>query len=551
MASSTPAQRKANTLNTLNQAVKDGHLPQEAYDKLQQVAQGGDQAEFERRAAILQTAADRHAARTPEQAEAIRESWERIKQRNANIKLAANNIVRVANDYAGVDATAITAVENALKGNNLDAIRNTTRQLAKKVLEIKKQEQALADLIPNAHALHHQYNITQLQEAHAAIKRTFARWNWDFTTDDSLNFLKGRLEREIGIVESSNYATKDVAKQAFQARLNLVNKRIAMKQIGDTLVDELQFAAKTRSKVVAQLGNEINALLNDNDADISVLRARATSLKKKVAQLQKQAQARASKGKQGSGIATMSDAQIKNKMVDLFARNGVTIRASEITVVDGAVNLTSSQFAQLGQFTDVTRLERNIIMSNSRGGYIGTSNSFTINGALRDIAGRGKYAIRGKVRTNPNLGKAKDMYNSQLTPNDVTTIETLDDVISRNTLPFPIRLTRNLTGEAMLNLFGIKPKSISIQHIDDCLKSSSTIAIQPDCGFMSASAVPKANVFKYRQFTLEIEVPSGANVYVTHHTHESECILGRETPLQYISHKIENERMIIRCRVVK
>ena len=594
-AEPTLFEKQTEQIDKLQQYLQDGFLPKETtatLDKLRSLAEAGDDAaaaEFERRATLLQTAAERHAARTPEKIADIKQRWQernefnaasaqaeqlsqlahgthidtsafaqaiqqrdtakikllvaQVKQKLEHIKLAASNVSKLAQDYGEVDATALDDLMSADEFNYA-SVQAATRKLAQDILAQKKAEQALTDLIPDAHKWHQQFSMNDLQAAHTAIKKTLARWTWDLTTDKSLDFLKGRLEREISIVENSSYATKEIAKQAYQKRLDLVNKRIDMKKIGDTLTSELQFGATTRSKIVIQLCDEIKALLNDNNTDIAILRAKATSLKQKVAQLQRQAQRR-----KVCSVAVMSDTEINDKVRDLFARHGAIIKSSDIKVVDGAVNLTADQFAKLGKFTDITDAEKRIIMSNSSGGYIGTSNSFTINGALRDIKGCGNHAIHGKVRGNPNVKKAQDKYGSPLSNNDITTIETLDAVIARNSLPFPIRLTRNLDSDAIINIFGLPITCRAVSAVDAALSSSSNVVMQKDCGYMSASAVPKANVFSHRQFTLEIEVPAGANIYVSHHTFESECILGREVPLQYISHNVVGGRLIIKCRV--
>lgn len=47
----------------------------------------------------LEIAAKRHAARTPDQAQAIQEAWDARREKYRRIKLAANNVLKVAQDY--------------------------------------------------------------------------------------------------------------------------------------------------------------------------------------------------------------------------------------------------------------------------------------------------------------------------------------------------------------------------------------------------------------------------------------------------------------------
>lgn len=170
------------------------------------------------------------------------------------------------------------------------------------------------------------------------------------------------------------------------------------------------------------------------------------------------------------------------------------------------------------------------------GGYCQTSNSFTINGALRDVAGGGKNAIVGSLKGNPNVSVGRDLYNKKLQPDDIKTIETLDKAIADNSLPYPVMVIRNVDANAIASMIGTKTTIIGqnpvniINHLQ-----TMTSGLVPDPGFMSVSTNATNNVFTDRRFQLEIEVPAHTPMLVTKNLTESECVLGRSTKLQLIS----------------
>jgi hypothetical protein len=114
---------------------------------------------------------------------------------------------------------------------------------------------------------------------------------------------------------------------------------------------------------------------------------------------------------------------------------------------------------------------------------------------------------------------------------------------------------RNVDNNAIKALFkGIDMDGCNVPQICNKITQSTTPAITPDCGYLSVSTNATKNVFKERRFQLQLEVPKGAQMYVTENYTESECILGRETKLALISAKVETrggeDYGIIRCRVI-
>lgn len=499
----------------------------------------------------LEKAEERHAARTQEQIADIQKRAEERQKRHAMMKQTALDAQAAGKEMPEISTTALT---KAINEGNLDKMFNLGQKVQKKVEKMKLAEANMEDLIPNVHEWHKKHTIKELEAAHDAIKKTFDRWTWDFTTDNSLQFLQGRLQREIGIVARSSHSTKEVAKEAFENRLKLVNKRIDMKAIGDSITHELDFAGKTKSAIVKRLGNWIKATLNDNNADLAKFRSKAKELQDKVGKLEAQAAARAAK-KAGNATHIQSKAEIIQEMKDAFLKRGKKLTDSEIQVENGLCIINAEQHEFMAEhMMNITREQRKQIWNN-RYGYIQTGSSFTINGCCRDITGAGKHAIHGSIINNPNIDKCADLFGRKLTEDQKRTIITLDAVTGNNKTEFPMLVIRNVDNNAIKALFkGIDMDGCNVPQICNKITQSTTPAITPDCGYLSVSTNATKNVFKERRFQLQLEVPKGAQMYVTENYTESECILGRETKLALISAKVETrggeDYGIIRCRVI-
>ena len=499
----------------------------------------------------LEKAEERHAARTQQQIADIQKRAEERQKRHAMMKQTALDAQAAGKEMPEISTTALT---KAINEGNLDKMFNLGQKVQKKVEKMKLAEANMEDLIPNVHEWHKKHTIKELEAAHDAIKKTFDRWTWGFTTDNSLQFLQGRLQREIGIVARSSHSTKEVAKEAFENRLKLVNKRIDMKAIGDSITHELDFAGKTKSAIVKRLGNWIKATLNDNNADLAKLRSKAKELQDKVGKLEAQAAARAAK-KAGNATHIQSKAEIIQEMKDAFLKRGKKLTDSEIQVENGLCIINAEQHEFMAEhMMNITREQRKQIW-NHRYGYIQTGSSFTINGCCRDITGAGKHAIHGSIINNPNIDKCADLFGRKLTEDQKRTIITLDAAIGNNKTEFPMLVIRNVDNNAIKALFkGIDMDGCNVPQICNKITQSTTPAITPDCGYLSVSTNATKNVFKERRFQLQLEIPKGAQMYVTENYTESECILGRETKLALISAKVETrggeDYGIIRCRVI-
>lgn len=502
----------------------------------------------DRRAEILEIARKRHEARD---VDALNKRIEERRKRHALIQRQAQNVMKVAKEYSEVD---ITKMQELLSNYQLPKLEQETKRIAKEIATINKKVSSFEDVIPNAKVWLRRFSASEIESAYNAIKRTFARWTWDFDTDTSLSFLKGRLEREIGVVRNSSYATKEIAESAYQARLDYVKRRIETKSIRDSLDSEFAFVKTSRKQVLRDMSTEIDALLRDDHADLAEVRKKADAFRDAVAKSMARRNARKMKNAAKGAPAisgSMTDQQIIDEMIKLFHAHGKALDATEIKIKDGCVHLTNRQHEVLSEICQLTAKENKQTWSHAGGGYIQTGNSFKINGALRDVHGKGVNALRGIISANdPKVALAKDLYGRVLNADDLLTISTLDKVINQNSLPFPLKIVRNVDENGIFPFFnGLPIKSVAPKDVCDEILKLADKSMTPDCGFMSVSTDADMNVFKHRRFQLQIEVPPHTPIYITSNISESECILGRETQLVFKSVEYDSKKgiCIIKC----
>lgn len=163
----------------------------------------------------------------------------------------------------------------------------------------------------------------------------------------------------------------------------------------------------------------------------------------------------------------------------------------------------------LKKFGKINKSQVEKIYANSTRdtGYIATGNSFDINKAFRN--------------REPNL----------LIEVDLITSKTLDEVIKSNKTPYNIKGFRKVNLDWVSNFIKNAdiPKTYdSIQDVSDALNSIIGHKYE-ELGYSSISVNPNMNVFSNRRVQLDIEIPKGANAYLTMNVQESELIMGRGT----------------------
>lgn len=222
---------------------------------------------------IAEKAALRHEARTPEQEAAIRNAWAERQKKHQQIKTTANNIAKVAGDYGEVDYSAL---QKYIDAGDLSAMQTETKKVAQAILAAKKAEQALADIIPNAHSWHKQFTMDQLHGVYNAVKSKIESWSSLSLEQqakklhfEAFDFLGGNMK---GVQEK--YPTWKVSQEAYIKELNAVNYKIAVQQATADLAVVKQWSiGHPKSLNVAKLLAEAEQAVNTN-AELSVVKSK-------------------------------------------------------------------------------------------------------------------------------------------------------------------------------------------------------------------------------------------------------------------------------------
>ena len=134
-AEPTLLEKQTEQIDKLQQYLQDGYLPKKTaatLDKLRSLAEAGDDAtaaEFERRATLLQTAAERHAARTHEKIADIKQRWQERNEFNAQ-EQQLENLLQQASGLQGasIDTDALKA---ARKTYNVSVVKSFVDKIKK------------------------------------------------------------------------------------------------------------------------------------------------------------------------------------------------------------------------------------------------------------------------------------------------------------------------------------------------------------------------------------------------------------------------------------
>lgn len=151
---------------------------------------------------------------------------------------------------------------------------------------------------------------------------------------------------------------------------------------------------------------------------------------------------------------------------------------------------------------NVTDEEYSVIGGINNNSYIGHSNSYKINKAMRE----------GKVH--------------ELSEGNQKTIETLKSVINKNVSDMDAVLLRKVDRHYLESVYNIK--STDPKDIVDEINTKKIGKKYTEKGFVSTSYKADKNVFNDK-FELDIYVPKGTNMFLTKNRRESEIILQANT----------------------
>lgn len=212
---------------------------------------------------ILEKAKLRHGARTPEQEEAIKNAWEERKHKHQLIKKTADNVLNVAQDYGEIDYSEL---QSAIKSGDLTKMQELVKTVAQSVSAMKKQEAALADLMPNAHELHQLHSMSELKEAYNELDGVMKKWlsKYSYSSVDTapLEHLRNKLDFEL-TNPTISYSQKEIVKKAITEKIRFINQKLAWNDLISKAASLRTF--KTKSSVYKDYLVKIDDAIKSND----------------------------------------------------------------------------------------------------------------------------------------------------------------------------------------------------------------------------------------------------------------------------------------------
>lgn len=515
---------------------------------------------------IFRMAAERHAARTQADKDAIMKRLQARKQKHQQMRDTAQLAMEQIKEMPEVSGKQLAKY---IKDGDLDRMYKLALKKINEVNAMKLKEQALEDLIPDVHAWHKKFYISELKTVHDKVKQTLSRPDWKIEKDNvaSLENLKKTVEHEIWWMEQPGkgrkYKTWQVSQEAYKKHLQLIEKRIDMAKVREAIQSDIDAISSSKSKIGKKMVADFDAVFANDNGDVQQLKKLSQDIKAKASALQK---AKASRAKNAtssiptSNFVPKSDAETRDDFIKWTKKIGADLKAREVEIDHGFVHLQDDQQERLYDALNVeTPAEHRQLWNHSamtrhgnRGGYVRTGNSFEINKDFRETGITGAIDSKKEAALRRN-GAAND---------DIKTIKMLDAKIQSFSLPIPLRVTRYVEEPALNSIFGekISQGTNTLSELLNRIKKSAK-QIQRDPAYLSASASEWQNVFKNYKIKLEIEVPPNTPLYLTDNYPESEVVFGRSTPLKFINAQkrtdyddyddINRTYLVIRLRMVQ
>lgn len=262
--------------------------------------------------------------RTDEEREAIRKKWAERSKKYQLITKMANNVLKVAQEYPEID---LTALQSFIDKRNIASMNTEARTVAKQIVEIRKDEQMLSDLIPDVHEWKKQFTSAELHEVYDAVEKKLAQIeNAPLDTYKYKSLLeqkKALLEKEIQYVSDPNYLkphklypTWNVSQSAYAKWHAIVVDAIEWEKINTEVASITSF--KTKSKPYLDLVDVLQDAVKNKDKALA--QKTIADIQAKRAELDKAALARQRK-KMGNikptNLPDMSKEEI-DRLLDVF-----------------------------------------------------------------------------------------------------------------------------------------------------------------------------------------------------------------------------------------
>lgn len=268
---------------------------------------------------LLEIAEERHAKRTKEEEDAIRERWAARAKEHAEVKGAATETLKTAADFGEIDASDLA---QAVESGQIAKIKAETTKLQSAIEEMKKAEDELSDLIPDAHKWHKEFTLEELKSTHAAVQKKLATFE-----GLPLEAQASKLKYEVQwVADNKKYSTWQVAESAYKAQHAAVLEKIEWQKVDDQIEGLSSF--KTKSPIFKQAIADAKAA--QEMGDIEKAKEAIEIAEKKRAELEKKKQT----SKSSSGTWTVNNTPQKGHVyLDSSTEGSKKAKISELTGV--------------------------------------------------------------------------------------------------------------------------------------------------------------------------------------------------------------------------
>ncbi len=227
-----------------------------------------------RREAIQAIAKTRHAKRD---VEAIKRKVEQRQKRLATERAYAHygkSIMRYMDGIKDVETSALKVALDTKDYANIYKEAEALKEQGKKILSLSR--------LDNPILVARNYSMSEAIAVNSAVEARLAR--------ESAELLprKRFLESEIRWVEEhKKYNTWKVAQDAYKKELRIVEKKIEIKAVADSVSSALAYASLSKIKKIKELASEMNRILTQKNVDLALARSKAQEINRKYQQLLK------------------------------------------------------------------------------------------------------------------------------------------------------------------------------------------------------------------------------------------------------------------------
>lgn len=218
---------------------------------------------------IQERAAERHAARTPEQQKAIIDAWNKRKEQYAAIEKEGKQMDALFKDISDVDTKAL---EKALKKYDLKTVKTEAAKL-KKI----KDELESCEWIENPMEMAKSFSAKAVRETEKDFVFRMDLWQKKYKygkfTDAPLEHQKAKLQWELtDEIAAGKYKHPDLAMKALQKKLDDVQDKLEFEEFAAVQEEFKQFQKLHKSSVLDKQIKELDNAIKAHDK-ISVKKA--------------------------------------------------------------------------------------------------------------------------------------------------------------------------------------------------------------------------------------------------------------------------------------